>query len=165
MGKLVQARLLQLFVDDNGRLVRRVAKGKAPAGAVCEGRTNNGYYRVRVDGVYHLVHRVLWTMRHGDIPAGILVDHRDGDGYNNSTDNLRLATHGQNMHNAVTHTGNTSGHRGVHWSNAASKWQVQCNVNGRNHYGGLFLDYSAACAAADTMRIALHGKFAGGNYR
>lgn len=110
MGKLVQARLLELFVDNDGQLVWRVAKGKAPAGAVCEGRTNNGYYRVRVDGVYQLVHRVLWTMRHGDIPAELLVDHRDGNGYNNSIDNLRLATHGQNMQNAITHTGNTSGH-------------------------------------------------------
>ena len=31
MGKLVQARLLELFVDNDGQLVRRVAKGKAPA--------------------------------------------------------------------------------------------------------------------------------------
>lgn len=38
------------------------------------------------------LHRDLWKYRHGDIPDGFEIDHRDGNPLNNSMENLQLLT-------------------------------------------------------------------------
>ena len=42
------------------------------------------------------LHRIIYVMRIGDIPIGMTVDHKDGDIYNNSVENLQLITRSEN---------------------------------------------------------------------
>lgn len=51
----------------------------------------------------YAVHRIIWTMCNGDIPAGMEIDHEDNNTLNNNIDNLRLVTKNQNQHNARAH--------------------------------------------------------------
>lgn len=155
-----QARLAELFADDGDTLRRIVAKGKAAAGDRCVGLMNSGYYRVRVDGVYYLVHRLLWVLRYGGIPDGLDVDHRNGVLTDNTDVNLRLVTHGQNMQNSRKPANNTSGVTGVSWSKAAAKWLVQLRADGEYHYGGVYSCFNEACAAAAKLREEHHGAYA-----
>jgi hypothetical protein len=37
-------------------------------------------------------HRLIWKNTFGEIPEGYVVHHKDGDGKNNSLDNLELMT-------------------------------------------------------------------------
>lgn len=45
-------------------------------------------------------HRLVWQWFHGDIPSGMIVNHKDGDKGNNTPDNLELVTHAGNVRHA-----------------------------------------------------------------
>lgn len=62
-------------------------------GAMTPGRRQS-YVRGVVDGRKVLLHRLIM----GE-PEGLPVDHRDGDGLNNSRGNLRACTHSENRLN------------------------------------------------------------------
>jgi hypothetical protein len=86
-------------------------------------------------------------------PAGIEVDHIDGDGLNNTRTNLRLVTRVQQMQNrksAASHS--LTGVRGVTWNRAKGKYQVYVKVSGRNYHGGFYDRLTDAEAAAVVAR-------------
>ena len=60
------------------------------------------------------VHRVIWTFLNGEIPDGIVVDHIDGNPFNNSISNLKIKTQPDNMLNSRKRSNNTSGETGVY---------------------------------------------------
>lgn len=47
-----------------------------------------------------LNHRLIYTHRHGNIPAGMVIDHKDNNKQNNSIDNLQAITHAANIKKA-----------------------------------------------------------------
>lgn len=50
------------------------------------------------------------------------IDHKDGNPLNNQRDNLRPATHSQNMANSKSN--NTSGYKGVSWDERRQKMEI-----------------------------------------
>ena len=58
----------------------------------------DNYKRVDNDKVGYM-HRYIWTLVNGDIPDGMMIDHKDRDTLNNTIDNLRLVTPSQNAQN------------------------------------------------------------------
>lgn len=81
--------------------------------------------------VYHL-HREIVRAK-----AGEFVDHIDGDGLNNTRENLRIVTHRENMQNQASR-GGTSNHRGVYFNKSHGKWRAQIQVDGKRKYLGSF---------------------------
>jgi hypothetical protein len=63
------------------------------------GRCKRGYGRVRVDGKYYRLHRVIWVIMTGEDPGEQLVDHINGNPRDNTWSNLRLATKQENQQN------------------------------------------------------------------
>jgi len=59
------------------------------------GNASGRYASARVDGSTVLMHRLILSA-----PAGLLVDHVDGNRLNNQRENLRLCTGSQNLANA-----------------------------------------------------------------
>lgn len=59
------------------------------------------------------VHRIIWTMMFGKIPDGNIVDHIDGDPFNNNISNLRSIPSEENTRNARKRTDNKTGITGV----------------------------------------------------
>ena len=55
-----------------------------------------GYFRVPIAGKHRMIHRLVWEAFNGEIPAGLQVDHVDGDKSNNALSNLRLVTASEN---------------------------------------------------------------------
>lgn len=119
----------------------------------------SGRYVIGLLGRQWKVHRVVWTLLKGDIPDGMVVDHIDGDPKNNSIDNLRLATNGQNQHNRRVNKSKVRGlPKGVCW--AESKKAYLCRVH---------LDYKVHQKWCSTLEEAtewvkekrreLHGEF------
>lgn len=105
-------------------------------------------------------HTIIWEMMHGPIPDGLVIDHADGNPFNNRLVNLRLATRADNARNCKTPAHNTSGLKGASWSKGKGKWVAAINVDSRTVHLGCYdtkEDAHAAYAAAAALR---HGKYA-----
>ena len=87
------------------------------------------------------------------------VDHRDGNGLNNTRANLRIATHTQNMQNRKRHKNNKSGYKGV-YRRRSGKWRAAIRVNGKYISLGSFDTPEEAYAAYCKAAIQYHGEFA-----
>ena len=109
------------------------------------------------------MHRVIMEYSGFDV-SGNEVDHKDGNGLDNRRQNLRIATHAQNMQNRKINTNNTSGYKGVWWNNRAAKWQAQITVNARRIHLGLFIDQIEAALAYDTAARFHFEEFARCNF-
>jgi hypothetical protein len=92
---------------------------------------------------------------------GQLVDHKDGDGFNNSRSNLRLATNTQNLQNSRVKTGRF---KGVSWNKNAKKWMARIMAGRTDRYLGYFVDENDAARAYDAAARELHGEFARLNF-
>lgn len=119
---------------------------------------NNGYRHGKVFGIGLLASRVIWAMQTDAWPTEH-VDHRDTDRSNNRWDNLRSATHAQNMHNQGGRR-SSSGLKGVHWDKRDRKWRAQIMRDGKKHFLGNFTSAEAAHEAYKVAAGRLHGEFA-----
>ena len=83
----------RLMIDQSGRIWRL-------GGKRAERQTNTGYLQVtvRVDGKQKsvLAHRLVWHHMVGTIPAGMLINHTNGDRTDNHPSNLELVTPQEN---------------------------------------------------------------------
>jgi hypothetical protein len=61
----------------------------------------------------YCVHRIIWTLLKGDC-GNLVIDHINGDPFNNDIENLRLVTSKINSRNKKKLEKNTSGITGVH---------------------------------------------------
>jgi hypothetical protein len=106
--------------------------------------------------------RRLERMHRGILGAapGQLVDHRDGNGINNTRANLRFCTNSENQYNCRTPRTNTSGYKGVHWHVCNKRFQAQIKIGGKYHHLGYFLDPIEAARAYDVAALKYHGEFA-----
>lgn len=117
----------------------------------------DGYCRVYFEGKRELAHRVAWFFVNDKWPDNV-IDHIDGNPSNNKIDNLRQATHSQNMQNSV-HPVGSSGVKGVHWHALTGKWAVKIFYRNRCHYFGTYKDLELAELVANEAREKLHKDF------
>lgn len=106
-----------------------------------------------------LMHRLIL-----DAPENVKVDHRDGDGLNNTRANLRLATHAENMRNSRLKVSNTSGFRGVYFHKQRGKWRATIRAGARRLSLGMFDTAEEAAIAYDRAAVIEHGEFASLNF-
>ena len=57
----------------------------------------HGYLTGRFGGVNYYAHRLIWWLTYGDQPE--VIDHINGDGWDNRIANLRNGSHGQRPKN------------------------------------------------------------------
>lgn len=117
------------------------------------------YVAGTVGGKSVLMHRLIMErVLNRQLPADVLVDHRNGNTRDNRRENLRLADRFQNAQNQRRHSNNTSGYRGV--SKIGNRWQARIAAYGRRIHLGYHdtpeQAYSAYCEAAKVH----HGAFA-----
>lgn len=119
---------------------------------------SRGYFCGTLDRTPYLAHRVIWKMLHGDEPP--MIDHINGDGFNNTPTNLRATDSAGNARNSRKQPNTTSRFKGVSWSKAANKWQAQIRTDGHVKYLGCFTDEEQAHAAYRRAAAEFHGLFA-----
>jgi DNA-binding CsgD family transcriptional regulator len=76
--------------DNKGYIIR---KAGSPAGSI---NNTTGYWHLRNIGI----HRIVYALNYGECPAGLQVNHIDGDKSNNRISNLEAITALQNVQHA-----------------------------------------------------------------
>ena len=118
----------------------------------------------RVDGSRSTVfmHRLIAEMAGMDMSQ--VINHRDGDGLNNQTGNLRSATTAQSIQNQRMKRNNTSGYRGVNWNRPNRKWMALIMADGKRFNLGCYPSKVEAALAYDAAARLHHGEFARLNF-
>ncbi len=101
---------------------------------------------------------VVWALHHGRWELGL--DHKDRNPLNDRIENLRIATHEQNMRNASKPSTNISGYKGVAWESKRQKWFASIRINGKSKYLGRFDDPLEAHNAYMDAARKYFGEFA-----
>ena len=101
---------------------------------------------------------LIWTLVHGSVPEGLLVDHI-ANGRDNRLDNrianLRLNTRGGNMHNKAKSANASSRYYGV--SLVGGRWQANIMFEGTAHLLGCFHREENAASAYNRAAIRFYG--------
>lgn len=118
------------------------------------------YAYTQVGGKYHRrnirLHRFLF-----DSPQGLEIDHIDGDRTNYKRDNLRIATHAQNIANSSAIRGNnSSGFKGVSWEKRQRKWYACITSEQKQYNLGYYETKEAAALAYNEAALRIFGEFA-----
>lgn len=83
-----------------------------------------------INGTSYLNHRLIFTMHYGVIDSDLIIDHIDGNPFNNKISNLRVVSYAVNSRNVVR---NESAHVGVFLSkNENLRWVATWAENYRN---------------------------------
>lgn len=130
-----------------------------------KGRANKSPYAVRKSSRKDnngkqkdiAMHRAI-AIKHQLIQDYQMADHRDLNGLNNQKQNLRLASHGNNLHNRSVQKNNISGLKGV--SPSGSNWRSRIGINGKYHCLGTFFSKEQAHEAYKKKALELYKEFA-----
>lgn len=95
-------------------------------------------------------------------PYGRVIDHKDGDPFNNKKENLRYCTDAENSRNRRMHCTNTTGFKGV--VAHQGKFKAQIGVNCRAIYLGVYTTAEEAARAYDAAALKYFGDFARLNF-
>lgn len=131
---------------------------KVVVGSIAGATSKAGYVVIGIAGQLHYAHRLACIYMTGTAPQQ--VDHKDGDRSNNRWNNLRSATHQQNVLNAKRAANNTSGFKGVSWHKGASKWSAYIILDGRKRHLGLHETAADAHGAYLAAATAAQPEFA-----
>jgi hypothetical protein len=101
------------------------------------------------------MHRLVMNAEFGQT-----VDHIDGNGLNNSRNNLRFVTPSQNLLNTSKRSDNTSGHKGISWCPDREKYQVYVNIDRKRKSLGRYRTLEEAIYVRDRAVKEHYGEFA-----
>lgn len=89
---------------------------------------------------------------------GEIVDHINGDTFDNRKANLRICSQSQNMQNSTRRRDNVSGYKGVHPN--GRNWAAQIKVDGKQIYLGTFKTKEEAARVYNEAAAKHFGEFA-----
>ena len=135
---LTQEQVRQIFVYEPERgMLRKVVRCRK---AYPWRRTGKGgrYLITTVGGKEYYLHRLVWLYHFGTHPE--MIDHKDGDTFNNRIENLRECTNAQNQYNGRRKVTNRSGVKGVVWYSVGNyeRWCARITINGKRKTIGYF---------------------------
>jgi hypothetical protein len=118
--------------------------------------TSYAMRNVRGKPTKELIHRVVLARKLGrTLAKGERADHINGDGLDNRRENLRQATHAQNMRNCRRHSVNPSSrYLGVRWYKHTRKWLAQIKIDSRPIYLGTYRTENEAALAREFYIVA-----------
>ncbi len=120
-------------------------------------KPRNKFYAVHNNSKNHktYMHRMILDVT----SKGQYVDHIDGNGINNQRYNLRICSNAQNLMNRGLNKNNSSGFKGVYFSNSKNCWVAQIKVN-RKKITRLAKTATEAAKKYNDLAVQFFGEFA-----
>lgn len=120
--------------------------------------SGKGYRQVRYKRKFYRCNRLAWFYMTGGWPKA-QIDHKNGDRADDSWNNLREATNGQNQWNTPAKINNKTGLKGARWNRRLQRFTADIRVNGKTRHIGVF-DTAEDAHQAYLLRAAqMHGEF------
>jgi hypothetical protein len=117
-------------------------------------RAHSGGYAVRWEkDKLILMHRQIMQT-----PEGMVVDHVNGNGYDNTRANMRNVTRRENMHNMSKHAGAASIYKGVVRGKRKGTWYARVGWGDTHSTAGPFEEEAEAARAYDRMAVERFGE-------
>lgn len=116
---------------------------------------SEGYAKTRINGKTVALHRLIMNP-----PAGMVVDHINGDTLDNRRTNLRICAIRGNAQNRRKQRGTKSKYKGVGWFKPTQQWTASITANGKSYALGYYDTQEEAGAAYNYAAHQLHGEFA-----
>jgi hypothetical protein len=153
-----------------------------PEGDVCQIPLGDGFYTYVDAADYEWLSQWTWSLvggyagrvsrdglilLHREImkpPQGMVVDHKNRNKLDNTRDNLRVCTHGQNVQNRGKRRGCSSRFLGVYHMKDQGKYHAYVYYERRQCSCGDFADENEAARAHDAKAVELYGEFARLNF-
>lgn len=123
------------------------------------GFDSNGYVYICVDYRKYPAQRLAWLYMTGEWPSAE-VDHKNRKRDDNRWQNLREATHFQNMGNQSLRATNRSGVIGVSFDAQTQRWRAHISIGGKMRHLGRFDQLSEAVAVRNAAAQEAFGEFA-----
>lgn len=153
-----------LYIPETGEWFWKLSYSvKVKPGDKAGGVQKDGYYQIRIDDILYQGHRLAWFYMTGEWPHEI--DHKDRNRSNNIWTNLRLVTRSQNNANLGKRKDNSSGFRGVSWSERDGYFHCYINKEGKRTNIGYFQCPVEAAKAYDAKAKEIFGEFAYQNFK
>ncbi|MBN1124206.1 MAG: HNH endonuclease [Sedimentisphaerales bacterium] len=92
-------------------------------------------------------------------PDGMVVDHIDHNGLNNTRANLRVCTPQQNSRNRRSQSGRSK-YKGISYDKRYKRWKARIRFQNKYIHIGTFRDEARAARAYDAKAAELFGEFA-----
>lgn len=108
------------------------------------------------------MHRLVWERANGPIPEGMVIDHKDRNGFNNQKENLRLATSKQNSYNRSGCKDKKiipSEYKGVRYDDRHNNYQSLIRIDDHLYHIGCFELLRDAAIAYDIKAKEIHKDF------
>lgn len=154
---LTQKRLKSLLTydPDTGDFRWRVKRPRCAIGATAGTATYHGYSAIKIDGVTHRAHRLVWLYEFGRWPAGEL-DHINRNRSDNRVANLRETSRFLNCQNRQKPATAHSSHIGVSKGFAGKGWRAYIDKHGCRITLGTYPTEHAAVEARKTAERQLY---------
>ena len=123
-------------------------------------KRGDNYYVQRtiiVKGVTKYIHMHREIM---NPPRWMVVDHINGDALDNTRENLRVCTQGQNACNRKSSKNSASKYLGVSWDSEKRRWRAQIRTNSKAKKLGRFKTELEAAIIYNIAARKYHGEFA-----
>ena len=144
-------------VSDKGRVMRLSSRRILKL-------IKKSYYSVNlcIHGVSrsYRIHQLVAIAFLGHVPTGstkgLVVDHIDGDRYNNNLNNLQVITNRENS--SKDRRGGTSKYVGVSWAKDRNKWKAEIRDGKKVNLGYFTNELEASEAYQNYLKKSLVGK-------
>lgn len=113
----------------------------------------NIYVRAWICQKKILMHRFILDAKKGE-----QVDHKNGNGLDNTRENIRICSSQENAMNRRIQT-HSSKYKGVRWHDNG-KWVARIKISGKLKHIGCFSSEEGAAAAYNVAAVSLFGEFA-----
>ena len=153
--------LNSLFVYKDGNLFWKKTKGRIVGGSLA-GTKSHHYYQICINYKIYRTHRLIWIFHNGNTNS--MIDHINGDSFDNRIENLRICTISENSFNSKIHINNSSGVKNVSWSSQKQKWRARIVFKNKEIHVGFFDNLNDAKINIELVKKNLHKEFYRNNY-